>query len=253
MPQAIALVCAFIKDYKPHMLVMNGDMLDLCTISKFVRAKSVGQPHTVAEEVRIGIDEVIRPLCQAAPKARKIWVEGNHEFRLVRYIATFAKALEGLIDTGDVFGCKELGIDYIPSKGGNGIFQLTDHLAIMHGDRAGINPAKAQYEQWGASLIMGHTHKESTWRKKHGCGRDDIALSGGCLCLDPDWRDTDNYTRGFIAGTYEEVSGEFAINHVRIAGENHVSLYSPWGNYEASYNGKNKRWSAKRRDSSYKG
>src|SRR6185503_1804439 len=126
-------------------------------------------------------------------KARKIWVEGNHEFRLTRYIQACAPSLQGLINMDDVLGCKRNKIEYIASKAGNGVFRLTDHLTIMHGTATGLNPAKAQYEQWGASLVMGHTHKESTWRKKHGCGRDDVAMSSGCLCKDPDWRDIDNY------------------------------------------------------------
>jgi predicted phosphodiesterase len=236
-PQCVALAAAFIKDYKPDTVVMNGDMVDLCTASKFVRSKS--GPQTVKEEIEWAIGAVIEPIRNAAPKADYYWVEGNHEFRLNRYIRVMAPVLEGLIEAVPLFQCERLKIKYVGSKAGNGILKLTPHLTIMHGTAHGVNPAKKQYDSWGGSLVMGHTHKESTYRRKAGCGSDHVALSSGCLCKDPDWNDIENYTRGFIAGWYDDESGEFGLDHVRIVCADFADegstrkILSPWGSYYA--------------------
>lgn len=241
----VALAVAFIKDYRPDTLVMNGDMLDLATGSKFVRSRASG-PQTIKAEIDWGIENVIEPLRRAAPQAKCYWIEGNHEFRLTRYVQAMAPALEGLIEAHPVFQCERLNIEYVKSKAGNGILRLTPHLAIMHGDRCGANPAKSQYTAWGSSLVMGHTHKESSYRVKHGEGSDHVALASGCLCKDPDWRDIENYTRGFIAGWYDDETGKFGLDHVRIICSDFSTeaatreIVSPWGSYYAKL--VNKRW-----------
>lgn len=237
-PQCVALAIKFIQDYKPDTLIMNGDMLDLASCSKFVRSRYAG-PQTVKDEIEWATNSVIEPLCKAAPKAEKIWIEGNHEYRLTRYIIAMAPSLEGLVEASPVFQCERLGIKYIKSKAGNGIYKLTPMLTIMHGDRYGVNPAKSQYTAWGSSLVMGHAHKESTYRWKHGCGTDHVAMASGCLCKDPDWRDIENYTRGFIAGWYDDENGEFGLDHIRIVCSDFSDegstrkILSPHGNYYA--------------------
>lgn len=259
LPQAVALSCAFIKDYKPDLVVLGGDIIDFCTISKFTK---VGRfmPTTVVQEIETCEEEVLKPTRAAAPRARMVWIEGNHEFRLTRYIAAMAKPLEGLINLEDALGCKRNNIEYVASKGGNGIFSpfsnpsFRKNLTFMHGKLLGPNPAKNQYGKWGASMVMGHAHKESTYRDKQGCGSDHVALAAGCLCKDPDWDDVDNYTRGFVAGWINQGTGEFGMDHVRISGDQHTQIYSPWGEYYATRkqkigpanSGQREYWTAKR-------
>ncbi len=237
LPQAVALACAFNKAYDPDILIMNGDMIDFFTISKFTK---VGRhiPNRVVDEIAICEEEVIKPLVASVRKGtRIIWNEGNHEFRLLRYVAAVAPQLEGLkgLSLEDALHCKELGIEYNSSRAGNGIIRLTPLLTIMHGNRGGMNPAKQQYDKWGGSLVMGHAHKEATYRMKHGEGRDNVALASGCLCQDPDWEDIDNYTRGFIAGWIDDETGEFGLDHMRMGGDKYTNLYTPWGEFYATW------------------
>lgn len=242
---SVALAIKHIQDYKPEIVVMNGDMVDLCTASKFHRSKR--GPQTVKEEVEWALANVIEPLRKAAPKAKYYWVEGNHEFRLVRYVQAMAPVLEGLIEAVPIFQCERLGIEYVSSKAGNGILKLIPGvLAIMHGDKAGTNPAKAQYLRWRSSLVMGHVHKESTYRESGGDGPDHVAMSSGCLCQEPDWADVNNYNRGFISGWVDIEAKQFDLHHMRILAEDWSddkatrTLITPWGSYYAKL--VNKRW-----------
>lgn len=250
LPQAIALEAAFIRDYKPDTLVFGGDMVDFVSISSFNKVGRFTPTH-VADEIAICEEEVIKPLAAAAPKAETFWIEGNHEQRLTRYIAAMAKPLEGLIDLADALGCTRNGIKYVPSKAGNGILRLMMDatgkpvLTLMHGKEHGANPAQRQYAKWKSSLVMGHAHKEATWREKAGCGTDHVALAAGCSCADPDWNDIDNYTRGFVAGWYDPAALTFGLDHVRISGKDYTEIYSPWGEYRADLD--RKIWKAHRR------
>ena len=240
LPQAIALACAYIADYKPAALVLNGDIPDFFTISKF---KRLGDSTTkVVDEIKITLAEVLEPIIQTARKANpavKIWwVGGNHEYRLARFIAYKAPELEGLRGTTipDAFGLDKLGVKYIDSVAGNGILRLSKTLTCMHGTRHGINPAKQTYDDWGASAIIGHAHKEATYRKKWGCGdRDDVIVASGCLCADPSFADMNQYTRGFVSGWYQPDGEEFFLQHIRISGKDHTQMYVPDGEYNAKY------------------
>ena len=73
----------------------------------------------------------------------------------------------------------------------------------------------------------------------------------GYLCKDPDWRDIDNYTRGFIFGWYDDETGEFSLDHARISGKDHTTLYAPWNTYEATF--ARGAWIARTRDRARKG
>jgi predicted phosphodiesterase len=276
LPQAIALVSAFIKDYKPDTLALNGDLVDFSSISRFNKTGRF-TPSTVSHEVTLCLVEVVFPvltalgwrikwtLCfrEAAEygtqipyvqidsvtkgKADVYWIEGNHEYRLGRYISAMAPAFDGLVEFEEVFQLRKLGIRYVRGKGtsGNGILRLTPLLTICHGERHGLNPAKLTLDDWGGSIIVGHAHKESTWRKTFASGTDWVGYAAGCLCKDGDWKSFSGYNRGFIAGEYESKGkGEFNVDHMRISGSNWTRLYTPYGRWEATE--QRGQWTAKR-------
>lgn len=251
-PACVALNTAVIRSYKPKLVILGGDMVDFVSISSFTKFGRFSPAH-VAHELEIYEAEVLRPLVSASRDVgAEIWhIEGNHEFRLPRYIAQYAKALEGMINTGDALFCKKYGIKYFASKGGNGIARLNDNLYAMHGEAGGARPAKAQYDKFRKSLMMGHTHKEDSYRNNNGVGGDHLSLAAGCNCIASTFADIDGYTRGSIFGWFE-TSGEqrFDMHHLRIIGDNHNEVVSPIGNFKAICTKQNHTgrivWSAQR-------
>jgi hypothetical protein len=255
LPQGVALACAYIEDYRPSLLILGGDIIDFYTAStKFKRTGSA--ERFVVDEITICIAEVLEPLVKAARKYNKqckiVFVEGNHEYRIKRYIAYQAPVLENFpgLSIEEALQMPRLGIKYVNSRAGNGIYRVNKSLTAMHGTRHGANPAKLTYDDWGSSAIIGHAHKEASFRKNWGCGdRDDIVMASGCLCKAPDFADVDQYTRGFISGWYEPEGSAFHLEHVRIAGNDHTDMFTHTGEYRAykvKTNDGGTRWAVKR-------
>lgn len=232
LPQCIALVIAYIEKFKPDMLILNGDIVDFYSASEF---KKIGRgPSRLADEIAITDAEVIEPILKAVPKGcQVIWTAGNHEFRLKRGIATFAKWLEDFPGTTiqEAFRMKERGIRYVDSNSANGIFWITKNLVAMHGTYTTVYSARKYAESISKSVIFGHIHKEQYWRDtKALTGESHIAIGSGCLCQDPDdFNSLARYDRGFIAGWFDTKSGMFDIGHRRIAGPDNTILFSDYG------------------------
>ena len=233
LPQAVALVCAFLKDYKPSRVILGGDIVDFSVASSFIRLNLPAGPQTVREEAEIAVREVIEPIRKAAPHARMDYLEGNHEIRVLRMLASVKAGLEGIVELSDFLGCRKLGITYHASKGGNAWFEWGG-VVFMHGDRYGINPARLTLEEWRCPVVFGHAHKESFDRRRSPNQRTDTkAWGAGCLMATPDYTDKDPWHRGFIAGWVDEETGEYDAEHISLSGPEFTELYSAYGKYHA--------------------
>lgn len=82
------------KDIKPSIIVVIGDFLDCFCISSY--GKDPDREHSLKKEVRTGQD-MLKQLESLGAK-RLVYVEGNHEYRLKRYLQDKAPELFGLID-----------------------------------------------------------------------------------------------------------------------------------------------------------
>lgn len=276
LKQCIAGVCAFLRDYRPNVHIFNGDMVDFATISKYNKSKRL-TPQVVATEVFLTLTEVIFPQLEALGweihwhaethkaveygleiarvrldkvvrgRARVVWTQGNHEFRLERFIYAYAPAFEGLVEFEEIFLLKELGIEYVRGRGtsGNGLIRLNRNLAVCHGERHGQYPARPTMLDWGGSIVVGHAHKEDTARRTFASGLDWVAMAAGCLCQDGEWKAFSGYNRGFIAGWYDDETDEFHLDHMRFSGDNWTKLYTPYGRYICLGNDK-EGWSSRR-------
>ncbi len=240
----IELLLEYIRQYKPAHLILGGDILDIYLLNTFARGNLNGPKH-LRDELEVTEKEVIQPIYEvvkrANPKVKITWLEGNHEDRLQnrllpRLTSVGLGALFNLVPSiQEFFQLEKRGIKYISSKAGNGNIKLTPHLTVMHGDRGGINPARMQYSNFGASLIMGHSHKQSTHSMKLGNGDHHMALCSGCLCLPPSYMDLNNHTLGFVSGWIESETGQFGAWHETIVKNgNTYDLFSTLGHLRAT-------------------
>lgn len=113
------------------------------------------------------IRERFRKLAAVAPDSEIIWVEGNHEYRLYRYLRDKAPEILMLLtedeeapDVPTILGL-DTPVTYIAPYGEmyEHSFGRGNKFIFKHGDSAAVYAARKELETVGASGMSGHTHR----------------------------------------------------------------------------------------------
>lgn len=191
--EAINIALKVIEDLQPSMIVCVGDNIDFPEFSKY-RLTPAYHATTQASLDRASL--LAAQLRAAAPKARIVWLAGNHEERLPNYILDNAKAAFGLkngntpksfpvLSVPSLCGFDVYKVEYIPGYPA-GEFWINDNIKVIHGTKCktGANTAHAYLRDEKVSVIYGHIHRIETAYKtrKDSKGASTImAASAGCL------------------------------------------------------------------------
>lgn len=193
--RAVELAIDFIKVFKPDELYLNGDIVDMWEISRFLKDPRNGKALVDEfEEARDVISDIVR----AAPKkADKVWIFGNHEYRFDKFIIKNAEALIGLrgMSVEEQLEADRLGLRVVKNNGQENYVDfgniLIGHFNAVY--RYSGYTAKNVLDKYGKSLIQGHTHRGGS----HFRSRMDetlVAYENFCLCglkpdyvISPDW------------------------------------------------------------------
>jgi hypothetical protein len=111
-PQAVGTALDIIADAHVDRIVINGDLLDMYNVN------SHGPAHPMTgtlleDEIAFG-RLWLAGLRKRFPKKEIVFLFGNHEDRLERFIIQHAKALFKLISLQNLLGLKDLDISYYP-------------------------------------------------------------------------------------------------------------------------------------------
>ena len=198
-PRCMKLVEAFLKDFRPDILILNGDIFDMPQISSFrKRRKEIMLSTNIQDDIDRGREGLER-LLDAAGAKEHLYPMGNHEDRWESYLGNKAPELASL----RALTMEELlipkGVKY--KSYGDG-YWLNDSLYIYHGLYVGKNNwTDAERLQIGASSITGHRHHQ---RVSYFTNRKQTFknIAQGCLCkLNPPYlRSTSDWQQGFTYG-----------------------------------------------------
>jgi len=231
---AIEQALEVVASVRPDTVILNGDIVDCYAESVFMKdwklaVESIPQAHTRARRLMECFEEV----------PNKIWMGGNHEER-------WKKELWREIAKGDKGGTVALNLAAMSQEGKDGIdlrdpvgsferlYDMAAHgfrylpyhsrlnlaegnLLVTHGEYVRKDAgaaARATFEAYGKSVIVGHTHRMGSYFKtqrhiQHG------GWEGGCLCnLEPEWVTSPNWQQGLVV---VEINGpEFHVVPVPI-------------------------------------
>ena len=191
--QAIAIAMDIIHAVQPNLIVCNGDNIDFPELSKYRLTPAFAQTMQQSLDRAALFGSQMR---RAAPKAKIVWLAGNHEERLPNYILDNAKAAFGIKKANDAsswpvmsvpFLCNfdKNKIEYIPGYPA-GDYWINDNLKVIHGTKvkSQANTAHAYLRDEKVSVIYGHIHRietaYKTRRDAHGSSTI-MAASMGCL------------------------------------------------------------------------
>jgi predicted phosphodiesterase len=202
--EALEAIYEFIPDFRPHYLVINGDFLNCTTISNFdpdpYYDVQLSDELDEGREILHKLDDIC---FRSNTQNKMIFIHGNHEARLLKYLSRNAKALAKLKIGGEyalsfkhLLGFKDLEIDSFEY---GDCYPVGESVVIEHGDmarsKAGYT-ATGMLEKRGISGISGHTHRAGMIMKKRGKNLN-FWIEQGCLCnlnptpryiAQPDWQ-----------------------------------------------------------------
>jgi len=191
--QAMALALEMTRAADPDVIVMHGDNLDLPEQGRYVVTPAYSRT-TQATIDRATL--LCAQLRDAAPNAKIIWLAGNHEERLPRYIMQNASAAFGLRRGNEPQGmpvmsvpflCRmdEYNVEYRPGYPASN-YWVNDRMRIIHGDKVNSSGSTATkyLAREKVSVLYGHIHRRE-WaemtREDHDGARTVLAASAGCL------------------------------------------------------------------------
>jgi len=186
--RALLLFKMFLRRERPDWLILNGDFQDFSEISRYDHTPRSGKEFK--EEIAVG-RKILRSLRRSLPRARITWIEGNHEFRLRKYLIENARELYGLpgLSVSDIFDLKRLKIEYVPchvlATKFTDNFIRVGNFYVGHWDKVtkhAAYAAKLLVEEKGVSLLQGHTQRFGVHARTTVDGRVLLGIENFSMC-----------------------------------------------------------------------
>ena len=156
--KAYDLMLKVAADVGVDEVVVGGDFSDFYNVTSHDKDSRIKVDFE--EELSICNDELDR-LEKLFPKAKWVFIEGNHETRLSRYLNKKAPEISGLMGISKLFRFKERGWHFVPYAPGQKYSVLGSKLWARHEPLGGgtEHPASGTVHKAGASVIFGHVHR----------------------------------------------------------------------------------------------
>ena len=210
-----ALTCAikYLKDQEIDCLYLNGDLMDMVSISRHNPSK---QDRDLKREVDMNREflQRLRDIFRNIPIYYKL---GNHENRFSRALNDDAEEFAQLHDLqfNIFFRLDKLGIIMIEDWQG---MEMGD-LLVLHGHElyggGGVNPSQNLLNKTLCNTLIGHVHRTSTTQKKTGFKEFVNTYSTGCLTLlSPKYMPFSMHNHGFAIVEIE--NGKSNVKNIQI-------------------------------------
>ena len=215
----------YVKKYKPDVYIINGDMLDFYSLSKF--DKNPERKDDVQAELDKG-NEYLNRLVRVLPKrCDKYYLKGNHETRLQKYLWQDGGAMDSLraLKLENLLYLRDKGIRLVDAshdywKDDSGHLKIGDVL-VAHGDNRLNGFSLSKYSGYSAkntmlsmmsSIAMGHGHRLAViyHTTPNGILK---GLETGSLCQQSG---TSNWQQGFATfQVYRGKSYNHRVHHIQ--------------------------------------
>lgn len=184
--RSLAAVEKFMADFRFDYYLIMGDFMDFDCISshnknnlRAVEGKRLMKDYEHAGEILDRHQAIIRANNK---KAEFIFIEGNHDQRIERYVDA-NPALEGMVEVPTALEFGRRKFKWIPYWSQGTVFRL-GKAAFIHGRYTNDAHAKKHVQRYGCNVFYGHLHDVQTYSAEMmGEGNTLVGQSLGCLCL----------------------------------------------------------------------
>jgi predicted MPP superfamily phosphohydrolase len=151
---------------KPDIIILNGDIFDLPEFSKyFVDPRE----WDVVGRIKFVHEQILSRIRKVCPDAQIDFLEGNHEFRLLRHLSDATPALRAVLNdlhgftVSTLLGLDKYQINYV-AKGDLSVYNLTDiHKQISKNYKVYFDSFIVSHDTSAKNLgypgVNGHHHK----------------------------------------------------------------------------------------------
>lgn len=173
--RAVKLVLEIAKDLKVDHFIINGDFFDMYSVSR--HSKDPRRAFNLKNEIDDG--KALLNKIKKIGARNNVFLGGNHEDRLERYLRDRAPELYEIISIPKILELDRLGFKYIPYKNH---YQI-GKLFVTHD--VGVS---GKYAVWRAldafqhNIVTGHTHRFAHIVEGDARGVRHTAASLGHLC-----------------------------------------------------------------------
>ena len=196
--KALAAAVNWCKEKSPDAVLLNGDIGDFYSVSRYQKNPKKRQFSKEIELLR----ELLIWLRSEFPKQRIVYKLGNHDERWDHWLWNHAPEISDLpqLRLDAMLDMEKLGIEMV----GDQRPIMCGHLPVFHGHElprgisSPVNPARGVYTKMAETGLVGHHHRtsshaESSWKK------DEVfCWSTGCLCdLTPEFSRVNKWNHGF--------------------------------------------------------
>jgi predicted phosphodiesterase len=171
---AWALMMDVAHDLQPETIVVIGDFLDMYAVSS--HSKDPARIMRLEDELAVG--KRLRGQLDDLGAARKVFLEGNHEDRLRRYLQDKAPELYGVVDVSSLLELDAHGWEFTSYR---------DHTrlgAVHYTHDVGKTGRYSTYQtldQYQHSVVFGHSHRLSYVVEGNATGEAKVAAQFGWL------------------------------------------------------------------------
>lgn len=160
--EAVNAMLEFAVDFKPHVFILGGDQLNCGPVSKWLRgAPRLMEGFRLKEEMDLLDRHVLLPVDAIIPSeqkgGRKIWLEGNHEYWIRRYVDEHPE-IEGLVEPGNFLRLAQRKWEYYAQ----GEVARLGKIHFVHGDsvfpRGCKSGAQKLVSVYRRNVRAGHLH-----------------------------------------------------------------------------------------------
>lgn len=232
--RAVSAVFKFMKWFQPDTVVLLGDAMEMRAISPWKKKKGnirANEGVRLLDDYQEFTKDILKPIEKICPKARKIYMGGNHEYWVYDIINRMPQELEGAVEPEIALNLKERGWEWIPFiKNGRRGMLKSGKLTLVHGHYTNKYHASKTAETYSRSVAYAHAHDLQSHTKVHIEDPNDFhtATSIGCLC---------DRAPEFLYGQPNRWVHAFGVQYIREGGS--FNLYVPvLINGEFTYAGK---------------
>jgi predicted phosphodiesterase len=147
--RATELMFDAMSHFRPDTVVIMGDFIDCLAVSHW--SKDPRRAQSLKQEV-----DKAKSYLDRITARRKVFIAGNHEDRLQRYLQEKAPELLEFVDIPSLLDLEKKKWEYVPYKASTTIGKI--HITHDVGSAGRYNAYKA-LDTFQASIVTGHTHR----------------------------------------------------------------------------------------------